>query len=137
MNSTFFLIGIFLLAALLYLALTFYLRRGGLRAAQLRVIMRGWAEIQRTFSTNPKYALVEADKLLAYTLKQLGYSGSMGEVLKRRGDRLFSDLDGVWRVHKMRNRAVHEMHYEVTAKETTQALAVFRHALWDLGAEVR
>ncbi|MFH0776237.1 MAG: hypothetical protein V1936_01335 [Patescibacteria group bacterium] len=80
---------------------------------------------------NPKTDLLEADKLLDFVLTKYGYRGSLGEKLKKAG-RLFSDKNGVWFAHKMRNKFVHEINFEPSEFEFRKALESFRRALLDL-----
>ena len=60
-------------------------------------------------------------------------SKTMGDRLKRTGDR-FSNLNGVWRAHKLRNAIAHEADLEITYKQAFNALAIYKQALKDLGA---
>ena len=79
-------------------------------------------------------AIIEADKLLDRSFRELGLAGqTMGERLVSAG-RLLSDKESVWRAHKLRNRLVHEMDIQLNKQQTKQALAVFARALKDMGA---
>lgn len=78
-------------------------------------------------------AVLEADKLLDYALKKKNYSGTLGEKLKVAAT-LFSDINGVWWAHKLRNRLAHDVHTRVSAKDTEKALRSFKRALKDLDA---
>lgn len=78
--------------------------------------------------------IIEADKLLDKALIEMGVPGkTMGDRLKRRGDR-FSNLNGVWRAHKLRNAIAHEAGFEVGYKQALNALEIYKQALKDLGA---
>lgn len=80
-----------------------------------------------------RYAIIEADKLLDYTLKQRGYSGeTMGERLKSAGSD-FSYIDDVWQAHKLRNKLVHESEYQVDQRLIKRAISQFEIALKDMG----
>jgi hypothetical protein len=57
----------------------------------------------------------------------------MGDRLKRVGDR-FSNLNAVWRAHKLRNAIAHESDFEISYKQAYNALQVYKQALKDLGA---
>ena len=74
----------------------------------------------------------DADKILDYALLREGFEGNLGEKLKAAGPR-FSDLDGVWRAHKRRNRIAHELG-DIDRDEAKRALKSFKKALNDLGA---
>ena len=79
-------------------------------------------------------AVIEADKLLDKAMNEMGLPGkTMGERLKKSGTR-FSDLNAVWRAHKLRNAIAHETEIEVTYKRAQAALAIYKQALMDLGA---
>ena len=78
--------------------------------------------------------IIEADKLLDKALIEMGVPGkTMGDRLKRSGGK-FTNLNSVWRVHKIRNAIAHESGFEVSYKQATNALAIYKQALKDLGA---
>lgn len=81
---------------------------------------------------DPKAAVLEADKILDEALKLKGFQGSMGEKLKQAGG-LFTDQDGVWAAHKLRNRLAHELNVTLEKGEGRAALGHFKQALKDLG----
>ena len=79
-------------------------------------------------------AVIEGDKLLDKAMIEMGIPGkNMGDRLKRGGSR-FSDLNGVWRAHKLRNAIAHETDLEISYKQASNALTIYRQALKDLGA---
>ncbi|KKU79110.1 MAG: hypothetical protein UY05_C0038G0002 [Candidatus Peregrinibacteria bacterium GW2011_GWA2_47_7] len=80
----------------------------------------------------PRYAVLEADKLLDRALGKLGFAGSLGDKLKK-AEALLSDRNGVWYAHKMRNRLAHELEFHATDHEARRALSCFLQALKDLG----
>ncbi|MCH8518169.1 hypothetical protein LAT59_00185 [Candidatus Gracilibacteria bacterium] len=51
--------------------------------------------------------VIELDKLYHHILLELGYSGSFGNILKK-NPREIDDIEIVWRLHKIRNRLVHD-----------------------------
>jgi len=78
--------------------------------------------------------VIEADKLLDKALIEAGAPGkTMGDRLKRSGSR-FTNLNAVWRAHKLRNAIAHESGLEVGYKQAANALAIYKQALKDLGA---
>ena len=78
--------------------------------------------------------VINGDKLLDKALIEMGVPGkTMGERLKKSGDK-FSDLDAVWRAHKLRNVIAHEDDLELTYKQVASVLAAYKQALKDLGA---
>lgn len=79
-------------------------------------------------------AVIEADKLLDKSLIEMGIPGrTMGDRLKRSGGK-FTELNSVWRVHKLRNAIAHESDLEISYKQASNALAIYKKALKDLGA---
>lgn len=78
--------------------------------------------------------IIEADKLLDKALHEMGTPGkTMGDRLKRSGDK-FSDINAVWRAHKLRNAIAHESDLEIGYKQASTALSIYKQALKDLGA---
>ena len=80
-------------------------------------------------------SVIDADKLLDKALCEMGVQGkTMGERLKRVGKEKFSQLNSVWRVHKLRNQLVHESGFHLEYAQAARALKTYRQALKDLGA---
>ena len=78
--------------------------------------------------------ITEADKLLDKALMEMGIPGkTMGERLKKSGTK-FSNLNAVWRAHKVRNAIAHEAGFEVSFQQAKNALEIYKQALKDLGA---
>ena len=78
--------------------------------------------------------VIDGDKLLDKAMVEMGIPGkNMGERLKRSGDK-FSDINAVWRAHKLRNALAHEDDLEITYRQAQTALAIYKQALKDLGA---
>ena len=78
--------------------------------------------------------IINADKLLDKAMMEMGIPGkTMGDRLKRAGGR-FSNINSVWRVHKLRNAIAHETDLEVSYKQAHNALTIYKQALKDLGA---
>ena len=78
--------------------------------------------------------IIDSDKLLDKAMIEMGVPGkTMGDRLKKAGGK-FTDLNRVWRAHKLRNAIAHESDTEVTYKQASNALAIYKQALKDLGA---
>lgn len=78
--------------------------------------------------------IINCDKLLDKAMVEMGVPGkTMGERLKRGGGR-FSNVNAVWRAHKLRNAIAHESDFEVSYKQAFNAVAIYKQALKDLGA---
>ena len=79
-------------------------------------------------------SVIDADKLLDKAMNEMGLPGkTMGERLKKSGDK-FSDINAVWKAHKLRNALAHEDDLEITYRQAQAALAIYKQALKDLGA---
>lgn len=78
--------------------------------------------------------IIEADKLLDKALHEMGVAGkTMGDRLKHSASK-FSEINAVWRAHKLRNAIAHESDLEIGYKQATTALNIYKQALKDLGA---
>lgn len=79
-------------------------------------------------------AVMNGDKLLDKALTEMGVAGNtMGERMKRCGGK-FSDVNAVWRAHKLRNAIAHEDDLEITYGQAVSALKIYKQALKDIGA---
>ncbi len=109
-------------------------RRRGLKPDQLQYVKAHWIRIIDSFDMHSQQAVMDADKLLDYVLKCYGYEGNLGEKLKvAKGH--FSDLNGVWSAHKLRNTVAHEL-VQLHKDDARRALRQFKQALNDLGAKL-
>ena len=104
-------------------------RKKHLTEGEMAFVRNQWRMIG--MGRNPKNDILEADKLLDYVLTKYGYQGSLGEKLKAARS-LFSDIDGVWVAHKLRNQIAHEMNFTPPQSEVDLALKSFKKALQDL-----
>lgn len=79
-------------------------------------------------------AVLNADKLLDHAMRARNIRGqTMGERMKTAKD-MFSDRNGIWTAHKLRNKIAHEPDVRMNIQQTRQALKAFRTALRDMGA---
>lgn len=103
------------------------------------LVRQRWVEIshmQGQGGMGLKNALMEADKLLDYVMRAQGFTGeTMGDRLKHHGDR-FSDLNGVWSAHKLRNQVAHDVHVDIVKPQVTNAIAALGRAISDLGVKL-
>lgn len=111
------------------------MRRKRLPPRDIRLIVAEWRLIQEKLRREPRHALIEADRLVDFVLKRKGFNGSMAEKLKR-AEKLFSHPDDIWNVHKLRNKAVHEVGFHIREDQAEKALISFKQALWDLGVKL-
>lgn len=78
--------------------------------------------------------IIEADKLLDQALRDRGLAGkTMGDRMKQCQGK-WSNGNGVWAAHKLRNRIAHETDVKVDYTRTKQALVAYKQGLKDLGA---
>lgn len=131
-----FLVAILIVAVLVFVAILLTGKRGytfNKQAYQARFL-----EIENKFKKeNPASymtTVINADKLLDKAMMEMGLPGkTMGERLKKNGDK-FTNLNGVWQAHKLRNAIAHEPDIEVSYKRAYNALSIYKQALKDLGA---
>lgn len=125
-------LAIFLAVDLLLVVYVLY-RRSKKKFAEndLRFFKDQWAKIQG--NSDAKHAILDADKLLNVVLGKKGFHGGVGDQLKK-AEKIFTDVNGVWSSHKLRNRIAHELDMRVSMGERTSALKSFEKALKDLGA---
>ena len=122
---------VFILLLLIF-AISILLRKNRLTPEETQKIQMLWLKIKSLEHDHPEQAILKADKLLDFTLGKLRYEGSLGEKLKKAGP-LFSDINAVWRAHKLRNQVAHEIDAKIHQDSTTQALRAFQKAFLDLG----
>ncbi len=112
-------------------------RRRRFSESDKRYVAVKWNELSHAGARN---CIMEADKLLDFCLgKILGSKyekASLGEKLKLKGV-MFSDLNGVWFAHKLRNKIAHELDSRVSMGEAKRALAAFKRAFVDLGVKIK
>ena len=78
--------------------------------------------------------VIDGDKLLDKAMMEMGVPGkTMGDRLKYSGDK-FTDINAVWRAHKLRNALAHEDDLEITYQQAVRALSIYKQALKDIGA---
>lgn len=78
-------------------------------------------------------AVIEADKLLDRVLRRGGWRGETMSDRLRSASKRFGDYNGLRRVHRLRNRLVHETGARVSRRQAAGALKVYRRGLKDLG----
>lgn len=79
-------------------------------------------------------SVLNYDKLVDQALRGRGIKGkTMGERMKNSAS-LYSDRNGIWTAHKLRNTIAHEPNASIKYNEARHALVSFRKALKDLGA---
>lgn len=130
MMWAFALIGVLLVIGILLWSVWLTNKKRYLNGKALQKVREVWQLIEHIDDGHKQ--VMEADKLIDHALSMLGYRGTLGEKLKKAGPR-FSDLDGLWRAHKLRNTLAHELHAEVSEGNRKTAMHAFQKALTDLG----
>ncbi len=130
MDYIFWIIAIFVILDLFFVAYIYLFRRKRLSPAEKKKYLQYWNSVKN--DKDNAQAIINADKLLDKLLTARGYTGSVGEKLKKAND-LFGNVDAVWSAHKLRNKTAHEMGYKVSDKDTKSALQKFESAFRDLG----
>lgn len=131
-----FVFAVLIVGAFVFLAISLTGRRG--HRFNTAEYQAKFLEIENRLSKdNPDsfvVAVIKCDKLLDRAMIEGGMPGkSMGDRLKRAGDK-FSNLNAVWRVHKLRNAIAHEPNFDLSYRQTTSAISIYKQALKDLGA---
>ena len=78
-------------------------------------------------------AVIEADKLLDRVLREGRWRGETMSDRMASATRRFGDYKDLRRVHRLRNRLVHETGARVSRRQAAAALKVYRRGLKDLG----
>ncbi|MBD3360307.1 hypothetical protein GF366_00730 [Candidatus Peregrinibacteria bacterium] len=132
------LLPIVVLIILVFILLLFvyvkYKQRKVFSDRDLKYLKMHWNRVISEFDNNPKESILDADILLDFALSKKGFEGNLGEKLKSAGPR-FSDINGIWRAHKLRNRVAHELS-DIDESEAKRAIKCFKNALKDLGAKL-
>ena len=128
--------GIIILGALLF-ALVGLTKKGSKRLDIERYRVKYLSienQLKRDEVSSYHLSVLNADKLVDQALRDRGIKGqTMGERMKNAVN-LFSDRNGIWTAHKLRNNIAHEQDAVVTYEEARYALRSFKIALKDLGA---
>ena len=92
------------------------------------------SKLQRDNEATYMVCIFEADKLLDQALRERGLSGkTMADRMKQCQGK-WTNGNGVWAAHKLRNKLAHEADIRVDYDRTRQALGAFKQGLKDVGA---
>ncbi len=127
---------ILIVGGLLFIFISF--SKNGLRRMDVEKYRSRWMQIETKLSRNDPSShtlcIFEADKLLDSALKDRGLAGkTMGERMKQYQGK-WTNGNGVWAAHKLRNRLAHETDAAVDYERARQALVAYKQALKDVGA---
>ena len=114
---------------------------GTLKVYDRRKIEEEWVRVEQLVGTGRpsafKEAVLVADKLLDYALKQITSGEAMGERLKNARDGFpRSVYQGLWDAHKARNALIHDADYDLTHLGAKGALEKFKAGFRHLGVKL-
>lgn len=133
--TEFLIITIPLLAILLVVFVFLKSRKRKFSEKDQKIFRTHWQQIELEAVGTPNQAIINADKLIDKALYLKGFQGSLGEKLKK-SQNLFTDLNSLWSAHKLRNKIAHEINFNASPNETSNALSSFKKALRDLGLKL-
>ncbi|MBQ8156523.1 hypothetical protein IJ101_01925 [Candidatus Saccharibacteria bacterium] len=132
-----FIIAVLIVAVLIFVAILLTGKRGGHhfnKEAYQTKFLAIENRLNKNNSATFMATVINSDKLLDKAMVEMGIPGkTMGDRLKKADDK-FSDINAVWRAHKLRNALAHESDLEITYRQAASALAIYKQALKDLGA---
>ena len=102
-----------------------------------RHLNKSWQKIlirlKKNDEANLRLALIEADNIFDDLLKQMRLPGeSMADRLKYIDSSQVSNIDEIWRAHKLRNVIVHNSDYPITRNEMEFGVGAYEKALKEL-----
>jgi len=94
------------------------------------LVKQSCAKIQRTSKLEPNHSLMESHKILVAAVQQMsdGKKLTAAETLNKVAKR-FDNVKELWKFHRMRNLAAHELDYEVSVEEAKEARKIFKQSL--------
>ncbi len=136
LSIIFFFSAILIVGGLLFAFIS--ISRNSLKQLDVDKFRSRWMSIETKLKREDPHThticIMEADKLLDYALKERGIQGkTMADRMKQMQGK-WSNGNGVWAAHKLRNKLVHEPDARIDYDRARQALAVFKQALKDVGA---
>ncbi len=91
------------------------------------------SRLEKNDEANLRLALIEADNLFDDLLKKMGLSGeSMADRLKLLDSSKISNIEEIWRAHKLRNTIVHNYEYPIVSNEIRFGVKAYEKALQEL-----
>ena len=92
------------------------------------------SDLKRDDANSHVVCILNADKLLDQALRDRGLAGkTMAERMKQFQGK-WTNGNGVWAAHKLRNRLAHEPDVRIDYDRARQALIAYKQALKDTGA---
>ena len=122
----------FLLFLGLGIYIAFFRKRVVFSLQDVEMIRTRFADLEKKLHWDPRFVVMEGDKLLNFLFKKLGYKGMLGDSLKKAGKQ-FSNEQDLWRAHKWRNSLAHELGANADIKAARIALKAYRSAFEQCG----
>jgi hypothetical protein len=92
------------------------------------------SRLKRDDNNSHIVCVLDADKLLDQALRERGLSGkTMADRMKQCQGK-WTNGNGVWAAHKLRNKLAHETDARVDYERARQALVAYKQGLKDMGA---
>ncbi len=112
-----------------------------LSSSEEEKVISDWHRIQELVSTGSpssiKQAVINADKLMEYTLGIVIGGKGLGDCLKAAKDKFSPEVyDNLWKAHKVRNALVHDTTYDPPHFVAKEAVENFGQAFRELGIRV-
>ncbi len=85
--------------------------------------------LQASRSIEPRYGIVECDRILEQIFRSLGETGTLGEILKRKSA-ILPHRETLWKYHKIRNKVVHgDAQASVTSSDVSKYISAIQELL--------
>ena len=110
-------------------------KRKKVSARLSKMVSQQWQKILAL--EDPKMQVLEGDKVIDRVLSEKGYTGTLGEKLKKIRGKEKVNLDHVWYFHKFRNRIAHEMNVSVSESERKRLLSYCKETIQNLGVKLK
>ncbi len=117
---------------LIVVVFLFFRKKNRFSDKDIRFFRDRFFRLEGIVNKDPRFVILEADKLFDRVLGMCGYEGSLAEKI-RRAEKTFHDVQGIWRAHKLRNFVAHEVDATVSVTDARNALRAFKRAFRDLG----
>jgi hypothetical protein len=132
----FFFAAILIIGGLLFIFIS--IAKNSPKALDVEKYRSRWLRIETTLSRNNEgshiLCVLNADKLLDQALRDRGIAGkTMAERMKSCQGK-WTNGNGLWAAHKVRNRLAHETDATIDYERARQALVAYKQALKDVGA---
>jgi len=130
MNSVLMIFGFLITFAIIVIGvMVIRMKKRKLSGASRHRINQAWSHV--LVLRDPVRRVMEADKVLDIALGEAGYTGTLGDKLKKAGPRI-KNINAVWSAHKLRNQMAHESGAHLSEHEASTALNAFRIAIENL-----